>query len=462
MDRSNVNPAAVSKPKTLEEAVRAAQNMQRHGDLSAAEAVYLRILQVIPEEPNALHFLGILRHQQGDNEGATALIRRAIGVVPLDAGPWVNLGNIMLEMRRFDEAVDAYKQAAVLSPDNLLVHNNIGLLQGRRNNLDLAEAAYLQALRIAPDADYVLQNYAGLLHRLGRYEEATSFSIKTLSASPNDPKARRLLSISYALVGDLESARGVLRDWLELDPGNPEALHLLAGAGGLPVPARASDAYIAEEFDAFAKSFDAKLEMLGYKAPELVTRALAEALDAVGPAGDVLDAGCGTGLCSILLRPMARRLDGVDLSRGMLSKAAERGGYDQLECAELTSYMAGNPCRWDSIVSADTLCYFGDLHDVLVAARIALKLRGLLVFSVEAASSEIVEFSLQHNGRYAHGRSYIEGSVAAAGLELLSIELEILRAEVMRPVRGWIVVARHGAVAQPQPQQTFGSAPTSL
>ena len=443
MTNTDALPTAQSKPMTLEDAVRAAQNMQRHGDLPAAEAVYLRILQAIPDEPNALHFLGILRHQQGDNEGAADLIRRAITVIPLDAGPWVNFGNVMLEMKKFDEAVDAYKQATVLAPDNLLVYNNLGLLQGRRNNLELAEAAYLQALRIAPDADYVLQNYAGLLQRQGRYEEATSFSIKTLTASPNDPKARRLLSISYALVGDLESARGVLRDWLELDPGNAEALHLLASAGGLPVPMRASDAYIAEEFDAFAKSFDAKLEVLGYRAPELVTAALARALGATDSAGDVLDAGCGTGLCSILLRPMARRLDGVDLSRGMLSKATERGGYDGLECAELTSYMAHHPGRWDSIVSADTLCYFGELHDVLSAAKVALKLRGLLVFSVEAAASAVAGFLLQHNGRYAHARSYIEQSLAEVGLELLTIEHETLRAEVMRPVRGWIVVARN-------------------
>ena len=449
MINSTAQTAAQAPPMTLEEAILAAQKMQRHGELAAAEVVYQRILQVLPEEPNSLHFLGVLRHQQGDNEGAADLIRRAIAVIPLDAGPWVNLGNVLLEMRRFDEAVDAYKQATVLAPDNLLVFNNIGLLQGRRNNLELAEAAYRQALRIAPDADYVLQNYAGLLQRQGRYEEATSFSIKTLTASPNDPKARRLLSISYALVGDMESARGVLRDWLELDPGNPEALHLLASAGGLPVPLRASDAYIAEEFDAFSKSFDAKLEGLGYKAPELVTAALAKALDAVDSAGDVLDAGCGTGLCSILLRPMARRLDGVDLSRGMLGKAAERGGYDELECAELTAYMARYPSRWDAIVSADTLCYFGELHDVLSAARAALRLGGLLVFSVEAVVSAAGGFLLQHNGRYAHASSYIEHCIAAAGLELLSLEQATLRAEVMRPVQGWIVVARNSGGHRP-------------
>ena len=45
---------------------------------------------------------------------------------------------------------------------------------------------------------------------------------------------------------------------------------------------------------------------------------------------DVLDAGCGTGLCGPLLAPYARRLIGVDLSEGMLALAKEKHVYDAL------------------------------------------------------------------------------------------------------------------------------------
>ena len=54
--------------------------------------------------------------------------------------------------------------------------------------------------------------------------------------------------------------------------------------------------------------------------PELIAGTIAAA---AGPGwrGDVLDIGCGTGLCGPLLRPIAVSLCGVDLSAGMIEKA---------------------------------------------------------------------------------------------------------------------------------------------
>ena len=54
---------------------------------------------------------------------------------------------------------------------------------------------------------------------------------------------------------------------------------------------------------------------------------------------DVLDAGCGTGLCGPLIAPYARRLVGVDLSERMLDQARARNVYDELVRRELTAYL---------------------------------------------------------------------------------------------------------------------------
>ena len=78
---------------------------------------------------------------------------------------------------------------------------------------------------------------------------------------------------------------------------------------------------------------------------------------------DVLDAGCGTGLCGPLVAPYARRLVGVDLSEGMLVHAKEKNVYHALMKAELTDYLHDNSEAFDLIVSADTLVYFGDLRE---------------------------------------------------------------------------------------------------
>ena len=68
------------------------------------------------------------------------------------------------------------------------------------------------------------------------------------------------------------------------------------------------------------------MERLDYHAPELLVASLMEVLGRGQPIYDVLDAGCGTGLCGALLKPFARSLTGVDLSSGMLRKA--NGGVE--------------------------------------------------------------------------------------------------------------------------------------
>lgn len=453
MSNDTTNQAGAQVEVRVEDAVLSAQELQRAGKLDQAELIYTAILAAFPDEPNTLHFLGILRHQQGRNDEALALIRRAAEGLPGDSGPWVNLGNVLLETQRFDDAVDAYKQASEFAPNNVLVYNNLGLLHSRRNFFDLAEAAYKHALQLVPNAEYVLHNYARLMQRQGRYEEAVAYSIKSLATNPNDPKGRRVLCMSHALLGDMEAAREVVRNWLAFDPDNPMATHLLAAVGGIATPARASDAYVAAEFDSFSKSFDAKLELLGYRAPELVADALTRAIAPATLAGDILDAGCGTGLCAPRLRPLAlaSRLDGVDLSQGMLDKAHARGGYDSLKRAELTDYIAQHAAHWDAIVSADTLCYFGDLAPVFHAVQAALRAGGWLVFSVEAIETTGTTgttqapdsgYRLNYHGRYAHTRSYVEACLRGAGLTPLSVESAVLRMEVLRPVQGLVVVAR--------------------
>jgi predicted TPR repeat methyltransferase len=53
---------------------------------------------------------------------------------------------------------------------------------------------------------------------------------------------------------------------------------------------------------------------------------------------DVLDLGCGTGLSGQALRPLARRLTGVDLSPAMIDARRTRTVYDVLTVAEITAF----------------------------------------------------------------------------------------------------------------------------
>ena len=100
---------------------------------------------------------------------------------------------------------------------------------------------------------------------------------------------------------------------------------------------------------------------------------------------------------------------------------------------------------FDVIVSADTLCYFGDLDPVMRAAAGALKPGGLLVFTVEAGAAEQGPHRLQPSGRYAHAEEYLRTSVAAASLVATALERVVLRKESAVDVHGWLVTAQHTA-----------------
>ena len=169
---------------------------------------------------------------------------------------------------------------------------------------------------------------------------------------PDQAGSKIMLGIALMTLGRKEEAVAHFKKWLQEEPDNPEARHLLAACSGKAVPGRAPDAYVKSLFDRFAENFEESLSGLEYKAPQLVVEALSKVCSR--PAGDlsILDAGCGTGLCGPLLKPYARRLDGVDLSSGMLKRAAGSGSYDRLEEAELTAFIRDRKVVYDVIVSA--------------------------------------------------------------------------------------------------------------
>ena len=189
--------------------------------------------------------------------------------------------------------------------------------------------------------------------------------------------------MAHCTLGEVDKAVEVFEEWLEEEPDNPIARHMLAACSGRDVPPRASDAFVEKTFDSFAASFDSKLAKLSYRAPALVAEMLAESDVEATKSLDVLDAGCGTGLCGPLIAPYARRLVGVDLSAPMIAQAQARNVYDELVKRELTAYLRDSTGAFDVIVSADTLVYFGQLEDVAAASANALRPGGRLVFTVE-------------------------------------------------------------------------------
>ena len=427
---------------TVEEAIEIAIMLQQNDRLAEANAVYGEILDVAPEHPRALHYAGVMAHQMGARDQAVEWMEKSVALVP-DRADWhSNLGIVLQDLGRFDAAIDAYHRAIALDPTHANAYSNLGVLLRATGKPVEAEEAYRTAIALNPEHTDAWTNLGVLLNAVKRSEEAVACFCKVITLRPKHPEARRLLALAHCTLGEVQKAIEIFEEWLVDEPGNPIARHMLAACTGRDVPERASDSYVEKTFDSFAASFESKLAKLSYRAPALVAAMLEDS--GIEPAKrlNVLDAGCGTGLCGPLIAPFAERLTGVDLSSGMLAQAKEKQIYDELRQVELTGYLRDNPEAFDVIVSADTLVYFGALDDVAAAASRALRPGGLLIFTLEhGVAEDAPDFRLEKHGRYTHARPYVERLLTGEGL-IPEIAQAELRMESAVPVAGLVVRAR--------------------
>lgn len=205
-----------------------------------------------------------------------------------------------------------------------------------------------------------------------------------------------------------------------------------------PEPGPAPD-LLREEFNRAAAHYDTHLQALDNRGPQLLRQALQRCGIQPGAALTVLDAGCGTGLCGDVLRPVAARLEGLDLSPAMLDQARTRGLYDALHEEDLCQAAAPRGFSADLVVCWDVLVYFGDLGPPLAALAGRLAPGGRLLALVEAADSGRV---CGVGGRHAHGQDHLLQALAAAGLQALWLEtVPQLRREFGSPVACHVVAA---------------------
>jgi predicted TPR repeat methyltransferase len=433
-----------SRELTVEEALEIAIQLHQDGRLEEANVVYGQILLYDPANARALHFSGVLAHQLGRNSEAVELIRKSLSQVP-DVADWhSNLGIVLQESGHLDEAIEAYQRAIALDPEHANAYSNLGVLLRAKGRPDEAEQAYRTAIRLQPDHIDAYTNLGILLYSVKRRQEAVSCFCKVITLRPKHPEARRLLALAHCTLGEVDKAIRIYEDWLAENPDDPVARHMWSACTGRDTPERASDGYVQISFDSFAASFESKLAQLSYRAPALIGAMLEDTGVPASRNLDILDMGCGTGLCGPLIRPFARRLTGVDLSPGMLAQAKGKDLYDELLHFELTEYLRRHADSFDVIVSADTLVYFGALENVIAAAAGALRPGGFVIFTLEHGIGDSApDYHLQTNGRYTHARPYVEQLLERNGLTPEIGEGE-LRMESGVPVAGLLVRARKG------------------
>ena len=100
--------------------------VQHHaaGRLTQAENLYKQILQTEPNQPIAVHMLGVIAQQVGKNTLAVDLISKALAIKPDYAEAHYNLGNSLVELGQPDKALASYRKALAIKPDFADAHKH--------------------------------------------------------------------------------------------------------------------------------------------------------------------------------------------------------------------------------------------------------------------------------------------------------------------------------------------------
>jgi predicted O-linked N-acetylglucosamine transferase (SPINDLY family) len=215
---------------TIAESLTAALKHHQAGRLPEAEALYRQILQVEPEQPDALYFLGVLAHQEGQHAVAVEYIRQAIARKPNVAEFHNTLGEAYQAQGKLADAIAHYQQALALKPDCAEAAYYLGVAcqqQGRRAE---ALAQYQKVLTLRPPFPELHNNLGVALQDLGKLEEAVAHFRQALALQPGFGEAYYNLGNALKAQGRLEDAVTHYRQALALRPSLVEAQINLANA----------------------------------------------------------------------------------------------------------------------------------------------------------------------------------------------------------------------------------------
>ncbi|AXE30972.1 hypothetical protein DK842_14410 [Chromobacterium phragmitis] len=423
-----------------EERLRRALRMHLAGEADAAERAYRALLDDPALGAAARHWLGFLLSQRDRLDEALPLLEQAVAAEDGHAEWHFNLGLACARQGQAEAAAAALRRATELDPSRYFYWTNLGAQLLRLARGSDAEPALRQAARLDPDCPDAFYLLTQALLQQGRHDEARRCNAQGVLAEPPGKMPPIAQAQALCELGRMEEARAMAEDWLRRQPDHPVASHLLAAFGGAEAPKACAEMYVGSAFDAASRSFDDDLARLRYSGPQW----LADCLLRQAPAPkslSALDLGCGTGLAGERLLPYALRLDGVDLSAGMLAQAQAKGIYDSLAQAELRAFLRSAKMSWQLIACLDTLPYLGDLDNVFDWLARRTEAGGLLLFCVESLIDGGVDYALHHSGRYRHAPSYLD-RLLSEGWRVLERTAMPVRDEAGCPVAGEFICAR--------------------
>jgi len=414
-------------------------NKHKAGQHAVAQSLYKKILRTQPNHVDANYMLGTSLAESGHADSALKYIKRAELNAPDSQYIKTNLGNVYRMLGDYENASLKYQEALLIQPDMAQAMNNLAIVHRRMNNNEEAIVLYKKAISTNPAFIEAHYNLGKSYWDEAQYENAFACFQRVLELKPDHALATQEMGNFYLQHKEVEKAIACFEKYLELVDEDTCGVQLkLSYLNAGELPERQPEQLVRQTYEKKARTWDqdvARVDM-AFLGPQHIEQAICE-LELNSFQLDVLDIGCGTGLCAPFLKKIAKQLHGVDLSSHMLAQARKKNLYDALHCQDIVEYLETTDTTYDLIVGSGVMIFFGDLQNVVKQIATRMNPDGYFIFTLYRSHQQDVE--IRDNLHFAHSENYIREISQASGFNILDIKSVTHEYEHDQPQAGFVV-----------------------
>lgn len=215
--RSVQKTASVAGKATAASLLQMALSHHQQGELDKAEAIYRQVLALNAAQPDALHYLGVICHQRGDDTKAAELIRQAITAHPLP-DMVQNLAVVLVSSGNRQAAIELLGSAAKQFPESRMLGFNLAGVQREAGDWNGSRETLQKLVAQFPDWAEAVLNLANAESNLGNKQAAQQYYLRALELNPNFAAAHSNLGAYYSETDQIEAGVVHNRRAVELEP----------------------------------------------------------------------------------------------------------------------------------------------------------------------------------------------------------------------------------------------------
>lgn len=198
--------------------------LHQGGRYAEAGPLYKTVLQMEPRQVDALHLLGLLCCDTGNDESAVRWIGQALAINPGFSAAHVNLGLALRRLGRHEEALASYDRAIAIVPDVVEAHFNRGNLLRDMGRTQDAFDSFLRVLQFQPMYADALNNCGSILWKAEKHMESIGYFDRVLAIEPGHIDAQVNKASALEKLGELDEALKIYDRVLEIEPEHVPAL----------------------------------------------------------------------------------------------------------------------------------------------------------------------------------------------------------------------------------------------